>query len=108
MANTIAITSRAAGVVNSVSGTIVSTGTAAAATISLGFVPRWVKVVDSTGVIVWEKIEGMAAADSVKTITAGTTTIDTGSAILINADGSITLSSTLCGNNKSIAWVAIA
>lgn len=108
MANAVSITSRSAGITNSVSGTIVSSGTAAAATISLGFVPQHVKVIDITGVIVWEKFADMAADATVKTVTAGTTTIDTGSAIVINADGSITLSSGLCGNNKTIVWQANA
>lgn len=97
-------TSRSAGVVNFASGSFTSDNTAT--TVTLGFTPRWIKVVNSTDTIVWEKIEGMAAANSVKTVTAGTTTIDTGSAILINTDGTITLSSTAVGNAKAISWVA--
>lgn len=101
---TFAATSQARGVPNFASGSFTSDG--AAATVTLGFVPRHVKVINSTDVIVWEKIEGMAAANSVKTVTAGTTTVDTGSAILINTDGTITLSSTLTGTSKAISWVA--
>lgn len=99
-------TSRSGSIVNFSSGSFTSDNTACVVTV--GFVPRWVKVVNSTDVIVWEKIEGMAAANCIKTVTAGTTTVDTGSAILINTDGTVTLSATLCGNAKAIAWVAFA
>lgn len=101
---------RSGGVVNTAAGSFTSDG--GAATVTLGFVPIHVFVVNSTDVITWEKITGMAAADSVKTVagTTGandtvTTTIDTGSAILINTDGTVTLSSTLCGTSKAIAWM---
>lgn len=102
---TVSATSQAAGLANFASGSFTSDNTATVVT--LGFKARWVKVVNTTDVIVWEKIEGMAAANSVKTVTAGTTTIDTGSAILINTDGTITLSSTAVGNSKAISWVAL-
>lgn len=102
---TVSATSQDMGVSNFASGSFTSDNTAT--TVKLGFTARWVKVVNTTDVIVWEKIEGMAAANSVKTVTAGTTTIDTGSAILINADGTITLSSTAVGNSKAISWVAL-
>lgn len=102
---TVAASSQAMGLTNFASGSFTSDNTATVVT--LGFKPRWVKVVNTTDVIVWEKIEGMAAVNSVKTVTAGTTTIDTGSAILINADGTITLSATAVGNSKAISWVAI-
>jgi hypothetical protein len=53
----------------------------------------------------------MAAANSVKTVTAGTTTIDTGSAILINTGalttGTITISATAAGTSKAISYVAM-
>ncbi len=103
---TVTATSRSASIINFASGSFTSDNTATVVT--LGFIPRWVKVINSTDTIVWEKIEGMAAANSVKTVTAGTTTIDTGSAILINSDGTITLSQTAVGNSKAISWVALA
>ena len=102
---TVAATSKAMSITEFSSGSFTSDNTAT--TVTLGFKPRWVKVINTTDVIVWEKIEGMAATHSVKTVTAGTTTIDTGSAILINADGTITLSATAVGNSKAISWVAI-
>lgn len=102
---TVSATSKSMSITEFSSGSFTSDNTAT--TVSLGFKPRWVKVVNTTDVIVWEKIEGMAATHAVKTVTAGTTTIDTGSAILINSDGTITLSATAVGNNKAISWVAI-
>jgi len=101
---TVTPTTQAAGVVNLASGSFTSDNTATVVT--LGFKARWIKVVNTTDVIVWEKIEGMPAVNSVKTVTAGTTTMDAGSAILINADGTITLSATAVGNAKAISWVA--
>jgi hypothetical protein len=100
---TVSATSLSAGVVNLASGSFTSDNTAT--TVNLGFTPRWVKVVNSTDVIVWEKIEGMAAANSIKTVTNGTTTVDTGSAILI-VGGSFSLSQTAVGSSKAISWVA--
>lgn len=98
---------QAGGIANTATASFTSDGTAA--TVKLGFVPRFVKVVNSTDAIIWEKITGMAAANSVKTV-GGTVavTVDTGSAILINTDGTITLSSTLAGTGKSIAVFATA
>lgn len=101
---TVAATSQDMGVSNFASGSFTSDNTATVVT--LGFKPRWIKIVNTTDVIVWEKIEGMAAANSVKTVTAGTTTIDTGSAILIG-DNAFTISQTAAGNSKAISWVAI-
>ena len=98
-------TSNSAGVANVATGSFTSDNTDTV--ITLGFIPRWVKVVNSTDAIVWEKIEGMAAVDSVKTVTAGTTTVDTGSAIIIGTDGTITLEAATVGSAKAISYVAV-
>jgi hypothetical protein len=102
---TVSAVSQDGGISNFASGSFTSDNTATV--VKLGFKARWVKVINSTDVIVWEKIEGMAAANAIKVVTAGTTTVDTGSAILINDDGTITLSSTAVGNSKAISWVAM-
>lgn len=101
---TVNATTQAGGIANFASGSFTSDNTATVVT--LGFKPRWIKVVNSTDVIVWEKVEGMAAANSIKTAAAGTTTVDTGSAILI-ADYSFTISATAAGSSKAISWVAV-
>lgn len=102
---TVSAISQAMGVGNFASGSFTSDNTATI--VKCGFKPRWIKVVNSTDVIVWEKLEGMAAANTVKTVTAGTTTIDTTSGILINTDGTITISAAAVGNAKAISWVAL-
>lgn len=98
---------QAAGVGNFASGSFTSDNTAT--TVTLGFVPRRFFVVNSTDNITWEKIAGMAASDCVK-MTSSAQSIDTGSAILINTgattNGTVTLSTTLVGNSKAIAWTA--
>ena len=96
---------RSAGVVNIATGTDTSDNTAAVVT--LGFRPRYVKVINQTDVIIWEKIDGMAAANAIKVVTAGTTTLDTGSAIVIDDNG-FTISAGAAGNAKALAWVAYA
>lgn len=103
---TVTASKRSAGIINTAAGSFTSDNTAT--TVTLGFNPISFKVVNSTDTIIWEKLDGMAAANSVKTVTAGTTTVDTGSAILFNGDGTVTLSQTLVGNSKAISWVAIA
>jgi hypothetical protein len=47
----------------------------------------------------------MAAVDCTK-VTATTLSVETGSDILFNTDGTVTLSSTLCGNSMAISWAA--
>lgn len=97
-------TTQAMGVVNFASGSFTSDG--GVATVTLGFTPRRVEVVNSTDTIVWTKIEGMAAANCVK-VTSTTQSVETGSDILINAGGTVTLSTTLCGTSKAISYTAI-
>lgn len=102
---TVTPTSHSAGIVNFASGSFISDNSVTVVT--LGFTPRWIKVVNSTDNIQWEKIEGMPAANSVKTV-GGTVAItqDTGSAITINTDGTISLSAATVGTAKAISWVA--
>jgi len=84
------------------------TGAGAIVTLNLGFVPTKVEVYNFTGVIKWEKHIDMAASSSIKTVTAGTMTSDATSAIVINSDGTVTLSAALCVNAQVITWVAFA
>lgn len=97
--------------VNFSSGSFTSNGNATQ--LALGFTPRFVKVVNTTDSTVWEKIEGMAAANSIKDVAAADIVIDTGSAITFDTDAGLnaagstcTLSATLCGTSKAISWIA--
>lgn len=92
------------GVVRSSTGVITSDGTAI--TLSLGFVPNFFQLINKTDVIIWEKINGMLATESIKIVTAGTTTLDTGSAIVFNADGTVTISATAAGTAKALVFIA--
>ncbi len=93
---------RSGGVINSAYGKF--SGAGEAAIITLGFVPNYVKVINETDAIVWEVINGMTATKVAKT--AAAVTIETNSDIVINTDGTVTLSSTLAANAKVLAWYA--
>lgn len=94
------------GIVNISSGTFTGAATTTT-TINLGFVPRWAKIFTPTGVLIWEKFaSGMAAANCLKVVTAGTTTLDTGSHVLFTGN-TIVLTATVCVNADVISWIAI-
>lgn len=106
-------TSQAMSISNFASGSFTSDGNDYS--ITLGFKPRYVKIINSTDVIIWEKVEGMAAANSVKTVAGSTgandtitTSVETGSDILFNSDGTMSLSAALAGTSKAISWIAMA
>lgn len=103
---TVTLATRSGGVINTTSGSFTSDG--AAQVITLGFKPAWVKVINETDVIVWEVFGSSSATKVLKTVAAGTTTVDTGSAIVINTDGTITLSATAVGTSKVITFAAFA
>ena len=99
---------------NMTTGKVVSdAGAAAAATFSLGFVPRYVKFVNLTDRTIDEWFDGMAAASSLHTVAAGTVTLETAHGITVNApsavDGSgnsFTVDSTTMVASKTFYWVA--
>jgi hypothetical protein len=72
------------GVTNFASGMYTGDASTGGVPIPVGFTPRYVKVWDMTLVTSYEWAEGMAATDSIKTVTGGTMTIDTNSAIVTN------------------------
>lgn len=97
------VASQASGVVNFATGTVTGDGTDIV--VNLGFTPRHVEVVNVTDVEVWKKFQAMTAAQAVKVVTAGTTTIDTGSAIVLNERG-FTLANAEFGSADVIHWAA--
>lgn len=68
--------------------------------LTIGFTPRYVKVINMTDAITWEYIEGMAATDSLKTAANGTLSVDTTTAILTNA-ASFTVTEVAYGGNAA-------
>lgn len=65
------------GVVNFASGSFIDTGTILATALKLGFVPRYVRLENVTDRDGWEWFEGAAAGTTLKTVAAGTRTLDT-------------------------------
>lgn len=89
-------------------------GTATAETFALGFVPRRVKVVNLTGLIIDEWFEGMAAASSVHTVgSTGVVTLETTHGVTVNPQGnalggaSITLDATTMAASSTFAIEAV-
>jgi hypothetical protein len=93
---------------NIVGGSFTSDGSAQ--TLNLGFIPEYIKVINETDAVIWEKTRDMAAANAMKIDTAVAT--DTNSYILINTTGTtvgtITLHATLVGTSKAITFIAMA
>jgi hypothetical protein len=77
-----------------------------AVVVNAGFKARHVIVINEDLVVRWEKMEGMAAAACLKTVTAGTTTYDTNSGIVINNDGTFTISAAAAGDGDNVLWAA--
>jgi hypothetical protein len=82
------------------------TGDGTAVTLTLGFNPSYLQIINSTDAIIYEKILGMAANACVKQVTAGTTTIDTTPLITFNGDGTVTLAAGLNVSAKAFAFIA--
>lgn len=99
---TVSFSKKGEGIQGFVTGSF--TGDASAVIVSVGFNPTAAFVINETDVIAWEKIDPMAAANTFKTVAAGTKTLDTGSAIVFNGDGTVTLSATLGANAKAIKF----
>lgn len=85
-----------------------------AVSLTLGFMPRHIKVINETDATAYEWMFGMTTGNTLKTVTAGTTTVDTGSLItspldagLAEPGSSAILSATLCANGKKITWMAV-
>jgi hypothetical protein len=74
-------------------------------TVTLGFKPRHIRMVNEDLVVVWEKFEGMADAATIKTVTAGTTTYDATSAIVITDNG-FTVLAAAAGDGDNLIWAA--
>jgi hypothetical protein len=95
---------KAEGIARGAAGSFTGDGTACI--INLGFNPLSFKLVNSTDAIVYEKISGMAANACIKTVTAGTTTIDATSQVLFNGDGTVTIAAASNVAAKAFAFYA--
>jgi len=90
------------------SGTFIEDTTAVAYAITCGFTPRYVKVANETSGDWYEWFEGMADAEAIKTIAAGTRAIITTLGITPSASG-FTIGLDLDVNvvNEQISWIAL-
>jgi hypothetical protein len=81
--------------------------TAAALTLTLGFVPRYFRLVNLTDRITDEWFDGMAAASSLHTVAAGTLTLETTNGITVSGT-SVTFTATTMVASKTYYWEAAA
>lgn len=108
MAITTNTKSQSMGVVNHAVGQVVTDGgAAAAATFTVGFIPRIVRFHNLTDRISDEWYEGMSAANSMHTVAAGTRTLETTNGITVGTDGTFTVTATTMVASKSFFWEAI-
>ena len=98
------------GVANIATGAYITTGTAAAFTITTGFVPRYVKVVNinASGLVQIEWFNGMDDAAGIKTAANGTRSTLTTLGITPTDDGfTVGLDTDLNVTSEQLYWIAI-
>lgn len=106
MALTTNTQSNSEGISNTAIGQVVTdSASAAAATFTLGFAPRYVRFVNLTDRIQDEWFEGMSAANSLHTVAAGTVTLETTNGVTVSGS-TFTLTATTMVASKSFYWVA--
>jgi len=87
-----------------------SDATAAAFTITTGFKPRYVKVVNvgATGLASMEWFEGMADASCIQTVTDGTISVPVTLGITVSASGfTVGLNTDVNIIDEQLSWIAI-
>lgn len=88
-------------------GSYLTDGTAAAITITTGFTPRYVRVINQTSRDMMEWFEGMTAAHGIKTVAAGTRTAVTSNGITSSTNGFVIgLDTDVNVTNEQLRWVA--
>ena len=89
-------------------GSYLTSSAAAAFTITTGFKPRFVEVCNETSGDSYKWYEGMADAEAIKRLAAGTTSIITTLGITVSASG-FTIGLDLDVNviNEQLSWMAV-
>lgn len=88
-------------------GSYIDTGTAAAFTITTGFQPRYVRVINQTSRDMMEWFEGMTDAHGIKTVAAGTRTAATSNGITPTENGfTVGLDTDVNVTSEQLRWVA--
>jgi len=89
-------------------GRYLDDGTAAAFTITTGFKPRYVRVVNVASGDEYEWFEGMADASAYKRVAAGTASIPTTLGITVTNRGfTVGLDTDINVTNEQLSWMAI-
>ena len=97
-----------ASVFNMAVGRFINSSAEAAFTITLGFLPRYVKVINLDDDVQGEWFEGMAAASMFVRIQNGTGNLVTTNGITVTSAGfTLGADSSVNGNNKQLSWIAI-
>src|SRR3990167_8032827 len=88
-------------------GSYITSSTAAAIAITTGFKPLWVRVINETSGDMYEWYHGMAAAEAIKTVAAGTRSIITTLGITQNSNGfTVGLDTDVNVINEQLSWMA--
>lgn len=94
-------------VVRHVSGSYLDdAGTPAAAAITLGFTPRYFAWHNVTDRISYEWFDGAANGTTLKSVAAGTRTLDTADVAISVSGGVVTVGAAAILQNKQYRWVA--
>ena len=97
------------GVVNTAHGSYLDTGTVAAFTITTGFKPRYVRVVNETSGDEEAWFEGMADAEAFKRVQAGTGAMITSNGITPTANGfTVGLDTDIVYTSQQLSWRCVA
>jgi hypothetical protein len=96
------------GIVYRASGSFITTDTAADVTLTLGFTPKYVVWENVTDRIKYEWFEGTANGTTVKTVAAGTRTLDTTDVAISVTGGVVTITAAVAIQNKQCRWIATA
>ena len=108
MAVTSSQVKNSASVFNLAVGSYITSSTAAAFTITTGFKPLWVRVVNETSGDMYEWYHGMADAEAVKTVAAGTRSIITTLGITQLSYGfTVGLDTDVNVINEQLSWMAV-
>jgi len=97
-------TSQSGGKANIATGSFTSDGNAV--DIELGFNPRYIKVFDMDAVTTHEFCEGMPDTETIKTVTGGSMTVETGSIIVPDVNG-FTIAAAEMTDTNVVVWVAM-
>lgn len=102
------------GVANHTTGHLVNdAGGAVAVSLSIGFIPRIFRIHNVTDRISYEWYNGMTNPGAVKTVAAGTRTLETTEGptigtVALTTDGTVSVPATIILASKTFVWEAVA